>query len=398
MPYFSWQGVDLFGKRRRGKMFALSAEKLDNQLFKRDIALLKGNQAKLWFLSAITFNNKIIFFEQLAALLDAGILVPEALNVLINRLPNVRMQLMVEHIANDIQQGNCLSNALHKYPRLFDRMMIHMIRVGQEAGKLPASVSALVVYLTSLQEFRKKVRAASMMPLISLLFFIGIALLIVLVMLPRLVEIVGSAQHQLPAATRALLCVGMALQGWLALAIGVGIIGLFVAIRTWLSRPKGKIFWDSISLRIPLINDIVISSQMGWFLSSAALLVRNGVAAVPALSIAKETVRNTLLQKNIETIIARISAGSLMYDAMIVADDRYFWPEVVAIINVGEQSGRLAEALDRGAKQYHTRAMGSLQFIATIVQPLMLIILGLMIAFLIIAVYAPLFTLSATLG
>lgn len=398
MPYFAWQGVTITGNDKKGKCFARSVQSLDARLGKRDIALISCAPAPTWFLPPIRRAAILAFFEQLASLLKAGVLLPDALALIADHLHSIRLSLIVEKVCNDIHHGFTFSSALEKYHAIFDTIMVQLIAVGQEAGKVTASIDALVAYLKAAQDFRKKMRAATFMPIISLIFFCVVFILIVFIMLPRLTDMLGTAKDQLPAITRFLLGISNWLRGWGLLFTVVVVSGLIASFAFWFNRPAQQRLRDWLSLRIPFMRTITIETQMGWFFSAGALLIRNGLSIVPALTIAKQTVHNHLLRREIDIVINKITAGSPVWHALDQADDRFFLPETASMVQIGEQTGALDSAFEKIAVRYQSRALSTLTVITTVIQPLMLIILGLMVAFLIIAIYAPLFTISSTIG
>ncbi len=398
MPYFAWQGVTITGANKQGKSFARSPQLLDERLCKQEIALTSCTAASTWFLPPIRRSWVTSFFEQLASLLAAGILLPDAIALIADHNHNVRLALIIEKIGNDIQQGFTLSSALERHAAIFDTIMVQLIAVGQEAGKVTASMSALVSYLISVQDFRKKIRSAAFVPAISLLFFSFVFMLIVFIMLPRLTDMLGTAKDQLPAITRFLLSLSHFLRGWNLVFIISSGVGLIALACIWFKKPAQQGLRDWLSLHIPFIRTITIDTQIGWFFSACALLIRNGLAVVPALIIAKQTVHNRLLRVEIDGIINKIAAGSSVWNAVDQANETYFLPETATIVQVGEQSGSLDSAFDKVALRYQARALSTLTIVTTIIQPLMLIILGLLVALLIIAIYGPLFTISSTIG
>src|SRR5579872_1850639 len=168
MPYFNWHGIALSGASKKGKLFARTQNELDAILFKRDIALLDCSLASpsRW-LRSVSISTKIQFFRQLAALLQAGVLLPEALTIVTEQLDNPRFQEVVYAVANQVHQGKSLGQAMAQYPQLFDSLMIHMVQVGHQAGALAAALDMLSDYLESVVAFQKKIRSAAIMPALT---------------------------------------------------------------------------------------------------------------------------------------------------------------------------------------------------------------------------------------
>ena len=395
MPYYHWKGVDLAGQIKAGRVFSASTPALDLLLFKRDIALISWKILPIRFLPSITKETIMQFFERLATLLRAGVLVPEALVILRDTMGHVRVQILIDDIVKQVERGTPLHKALATYPDIFDERMIQMVYIGQETGSLPITVAAIASYLETVLAFRAKVKAAAMMPLISFLFFLAIVAVIIVGIIPTFASVFSSVNQPLPMVTRSLLAISDFLRSWQGLVVvGLGSIVLFWGVRWLFKRPSVKQAWDVMVINMPYVRDITYDTQRAWFLDSLVLLVKGGMPLVPALSIAERSCVNSRIYSYVATISNAVALGSPLSIALEQCPGGIFAPESIAIIAVGENIGQLVSALSQTAEISRTRAARSIAFITTVIQPLLLIILGLMIMLLILAVYAPIFTLS----
>ena len=397
MPYFMWRGVNLSGADCKGKMFARNIDRLDEELFKRNIALLSYKQLSTLWLSHAYSSHILIFFERLAVLMNAGILLPDALALLADTMHPVRLQLIIEKMYADIQNGFSLSQALTEHAVLFDNMVVQLVHVGQEAGALPKALLALNAYGSAHQIFMRKMRSALMMPFISLLFFGALAFFIIVFLLPTVTDVLTGLRHEIPPLTQIFLSVAAFMRSWHMLATVS--IACFLIVGLWYYlKNAGRCYWDAIVLKIPYINKIVIHRDIGWFMSSVALLLRYGVAMVPALAIARCIIQNQIINELTEKVEQNVAAGDSLSTALQKVSQTYATQDIIAMVHVGEESGTISNMLEEAAEVYHGRITSVFNVLSTVIQPLILVVLGLMIALLILAIYTPLFNMIDALG
>ncbi len=186
MPYFSWSGVNMVGDWHKGKRFAKSTDHLDSLLFRQGIALIKNKPVR-WrlFQSSIKRADLLVFFEQLSVLINAGILVPQALSLVGDQLSNPQLQEVVHRLSDAVQEGNTLSDAMAQHKKIFDPMTIQHIKIGEESGNLSAALKSLCTSLCMTQNFYNQIRSALVMPMIGVLFFVVIAGIIFVVIIPQ---------------------------------------------------------------------------------------------------------------------------------------------------------------------------------------------------------------------
>lgn len=394
MPYYAWRGIDLSGAIRRGKLFAKNPAELDRILFKQEIALLSHSAIAVRSWQPITITNKIDLFRHLRELLAAGVLLPDALMVVAAQPQHAPLQQVLEGLFQHINEGGNLACALPKYPKIFDPVVVHMVSAGQEAGQLAHSLQALIVYLEMVQEFRKKLSTALLMPLCTLAFFAFITLIILVAIIPRYVSMFQNANQDLPFVTKALVaCSNWAIHYGLLVAVGGSVLAL---IGLWWYRASsyGRLFFDRMVLMIPYFGKLIKQTMAAHLFHALSLLISNGVPLVAALTIVGETIGNVVVKKAVVDMAAEVQGGAslsavLMNDSLSLIGD-----DVITMVRIGEESASLGPLLAQAAHAYQERVRRSLNFIATVAQPLLMIILGLLITCLVFAVYWPIFNLS----
>jgi type II secretory pathway component PulF len=393
MPYFNWQGVDLQGRDCKGLACAQSLIELDDQLLKRDIALIKHNQTSLPLWKSISSSKSSLpLVRQLAFLLSAGVLLPKALRVITQQAPLVLQEAMGA-ITNDVEQGVPLHQALQKHP-LFDAMVVTMARVGVESGALPVALHAAAAYLEQRQEVAKKLRAAAMVPALTAIIFVMVVLVIFTVMVPKFASLYQSAHQELPTITRMVVSASDFVctfsMVWIVGIITCFIIGLVAYFRS----TKGKDVRDVIMIQLPLIGQMNRWQAESHFFGASALLVKGGMPLVPALAIAQQAVGNSGIKKVLSVVVADVESGASLSQAVAQQQDVAVGQDAVALIRVGEESGQLPVMMAKVADMYQSCVDERLLMLTTLFQPVLIVVLGIFIVIIIVAAYLPIFNLS----
>jgi type IV pilus assembly protein PilC len=389
MPYFKWQGINIAGLICRGTTFARSAITLNTILDRKQIALLSyKNVTRFSLTPSISLKQKIALFEQLHTLIDAGILVPQALTIISDQLSSNPLQNKIHAIIAYIEDGHTLSTALTTHKNVFDSITIQLIKAGEESGNLAQALQAVCYHMRSSWEFKQKLRSALIVPAMTLLFFIAVMLLIFVVILPRFVHLFSMMHKELPPLTQKLLTISHFLKHQLLLLIvlctgAVTIIAWYVQKNSQLKR------WYSYAvLLLPFIGTCVRYRFLTHFFRSFSLLLQGGHKVVPALHIIESTLNNQYLKTTVNTIAQHVTMGTSVSTAM----SEFEWlfdHDLVAMVHIGQESGRLAPMCSYNAQISQERLSQKLQTITVLLQPLLMLFLGLCVTILIVAIYGP---------
>lgn len=395
MPYYAWRGVTLVGTIKKGKIFANDERELDALLLARDIALLSSAQAaRSIIMFPITLDMKIQFFQQLGTLLSAGVLLPEALRLVALQLDHQRFQEAMHKVALMVHAGVAVDQAAGMYANIFSPLMIHVMHIGQETGRLAQACQALCSYLHMIQHFQQSIRRAMIMPAVTAIFFILVALIILVWVVPQFSTIFASLHAQLPPITRFLLRVSNWLCSWKAVAIAGIMVFVVVGLRIFRQSGYGRRVVDTYSMRLPGIGSVIQDNARAQFLRSLAVLIYSGVRVPVALPIASGAIANTRAQLYVNYLAYAVTAGSSLGDAMMRHPEQWFEHQVVALVKVGEEAGDLAHSLELAAQYYQQRVEQYLYWYSMMFQPLCIVVLGIFIALFIAAVYMPIFSMA----
>jgi len=406
MPYYRWHGVDIVGGHKKGLLFARSVEHLDALLMTREIALLTHKPQRQWMKKTIRMRDKLQFFRQLSVLIDSGVLLSDALGIVGDQLNHPPFQEMVHAIAVQVQEGVSLSGAFTAYPQVVDSITIQLIRAGEESGRMTEALEAISGHMAASQDFYSRVRSALFLPVITLIFFLAIMMMIFVLIMPRFIDIFASMQQEIPPLTKHILAVSEFMRSpWMGIMV---LAGGLLSILGWrlTRRARGRRILDTLLLHLPLIGPIMQQRFLGYTMQALSVLLQGGMPLREALGVVRESVRNQLFQEQLAALENQIVAGSSLSDAMIrqqssfalraTADRGGVWaPDVIAMIEVGQESGRLSMLLGREGHTYYERVSQQLSWLTMLLQPTVMIFLGLLVALLIFAVYGPIFTMSS---
>lgn len=392
MPYFKWIGVTLLGDIKKGKLAAYSPHELSERLLLQGIALLDCNivyaPTLLW---SIRPGVKGQIFGRISQLLAAGIMLPEALTISAQQSCHPVLHDSLFNCAIDIKNGISFANALEKHPQLCDRIATTMLLAGYESGNVIASCDNVSRYYQIQDQFKREVRSALAMPFVTLLFFVGITVFIFVFIMPRFADMFSSLHHDLPILTRYMLEVSNFMRSWSMISLVVGTGGILCAVYYY-GKTTGKNMVDGLCVRIPFVGRLMYYHQLGQALHALSLLVNSGVSLSYALKMVSASVTNGVVKHCLVSLYDEIQLGRLLSDAML--SSAVFLPEVIAVIHVGEETGELGTSLEYSARLYKDLLQQMLGRVVFFLQPIMIIILGLLITTLILSVYLPVMELS----
>lgn len=329
--------------------------------------------------------------RELATLLQATIPIPQALDSLGEEEENPALQKLVHEIAESIRLGKSLSGALEEHPKQFSKLYVSMVRVGEEAGVLDKVLNDLAALLEHEDEVRSEVRAAVAYPCFVLGFGIVTVIVLLTVVMPRLFSMLQEMLDTLPLPTRILLGVSEFIQSywWLILIVGTG-------LGVWLSKEmkteRGILVRDQLKLKLPVIGGVFFSSALSRFARTLGTLLKAGVSLLPALKIVEETIGNIVLAG----VIAKVSEETRGGDSLAgpLRKLGVFPRTVTQMINVGEETGRLDEMLLKVAQVEERRMRGQTKTLISLLAPALILIVGSLVGFMVIALLLPIFKMS----
>lgn len=399
MPYFKWSGVDIQGNMVAGRLFALSEKELGDALFKSDIALIKSRLCyPLKFFTRVTRADKSAFFSQLHVLVASGILLPEALTIIAQQNRHLILEEVLHAIALQVQEGEMLSHIAYKYPVLFDSLSIQLLTVGENNGSLAAAFEAVVQYHRVQAAFYTQLYAALFIPALTLIVFLLVLLFLFISIIPHFAQMFSSMGSTLPSFTVTLLHISAYVTSWFFAFFLIGFLFVIIGAYYYFKKTKkGRKLGEQFLYALPYVGTFLTYQMFGYFFESVGLLLDGGIQLVPALTAVQKSITYDTFAQQMLVVIERVKHGNSLARALQVWDKKFISPDILALIRIGSEIGALGSQLKQSAYMYHARVKRMLAWLTMVIQPLLIIMLGLCILFLLIAIYTPLLSISYTM-
>lgn len=403
MPQFRYEVKKGPGAASSGVMEAESeraalARLREMGYFPLKIELFEGETAgdALKFqLTRIKLKDRNIFFRQMANLYESGMPMTRALSTLVSQGGNPKLIRVIEQIREDIQQGTTLAEALERHPSVFSPMTCNLVRAGETGGMLDEVFWRIVTFGEQEEELRGKATTAMIYPAFLMLMGMAAVFILMSFVFPRFAVIFDDFNVELPLPTRIVMATSefMGSYWWLVL-LGVGV---FVgACISFYRSEEGKFQIDTLLLRVPLVGTLINRYEMARFARTLGTLLDNGVPVLTSLRITTETMGNLAITREVATIHGRVAEGDGISDSLEHCS--HFPPMVVNMIAVGEESGRLGAVTKRIAEAYDAEVDRAVKAIASMLEPVLIVFMGVLIGFLVIAMLLPMLTLSANIN
>ncbi|MBI5230359.1 MAG: type II secretion system F family protein [Candidatus Magasanikbacteria bacterium] len=343
-------------------------------------------------LQRITLPQKIFFVDSLRVMIKAGLSVVEALRILALQTPNPRFKKIIEAIKKNVEEGHSLTETLEKFPSVFPPIFVKMISAGEISGRLEDTLQQIVIQMKKSYELSSKVRGAMIYPAVVLVAMLGIGVEMVVFVLPKLLAVFKEMNIALPIPTRILIALSDFLinHGILALISIGACVGALIAIHKKLWFQK---FWHMAIIHFPIIGNIVKQVNLARFTLTLSSLLKSTIPIIDALDITGQVLGNVHYKLIVKETSEQIKSGRTLAECL-TPYPLFFPPLTTQMILVGEQSGKLEEMLSELAAYYDNEVDRILKNISTIIEPLMIIILGVVVGALAVSVIMPLYSLA----
>lgn len=344
-----------------------------------------------FYIGGLKTKQIVIMTRQLATLIDAGLPLLRSLNVLIAQQKPSKLKDTLRDVATDVQQGSTFSEALAKHPRGFDRLYVNMVRAGEIGGMLEVVLNRLAMFMERRQALKRRVRSAMFYPVFVIIIATVIVLGILTYIVPQFGDIFKDFGAKLPGMTLWLIDVGNFVKyGWWK---GLLIIeGVIVAFKLLYKIPHFRFGSDWLSLKLWLIGDLITKVAVARFARTLGTLITSGVPILQSLRITKETIGNQIIENAVQSVHDSIKEGDTIAAPLDKA--KVFPAMVVNMIDVGEETGSLDAMLIKVADIYDAEVEAAVEGMLRLIEPMLIVVLGGIIGFIVIALYLPIFSLA----
>ena len=401
MPFFKYVARDRSGKQLEERVEAVSQEEVVGILQARDLFVVSigpaGEEKKVKrstrrYHHGIKADDLIMFSRELATLLSSGVTLIKCLDILIKQMESQMLLRALEQIKKDVEGGYTFQNALKKHTKIFSEFWIHLVETGEASGHLPASLEQLAGYMEESAALKKKVATAMVYPIILITVAAGAISIFLIKIIPVFAEIFKGFDMELPLLTQMIIDFSNVVKKYFLLGVGSS-IGLFFILKKYISTDKGRWQFDGLKLKLPLVGPMFYQICTERFASSLSTLIKTGVPILHALDITQRTVGNKIVEKELNEVKIAVREGRGM--AQTMEDSAFFPPLVVQMIGVGEEIGELGKMLDRIAVFYKDKVDTFVTRITTLIEPLVLVFMGVIVGILVVGMFLPIFTISS---
>jgi len=401
MPVFTFNGTTAQGKRVSGERAADNKQALSMQLRRERIVpgaiKEKGKEFALpsFRRGKVPAKDIAIFYRQFSVMIDAGLPLVQCLEILAANQENQTFQNALTSVRGTIEGGATLANAMRQYPKIFDELVTNMIEAGETGGILDTILQRLATYVEKAVKLRAAVRSALIYPV----SVIGIAVLVVGALLkfvvPTFASLFAGLGVDLPAPTRFVMFLSEIVSKfwWLFFLLAGGIV---FGIKQFIAHPKGRLLWDTLMLKVPILGMLLRKIAVARFTRTLGTLITSGVPILDGLSITARTAGNAVLEQALMKVRKSVEEGRTIVDPL--RECSVFPNMVTQMIGVGEATGAMDSMLQKIADFYEDEVDASTKDLLTLMEPMMICVLGVMIGGIVISLYMPMFSLIAKLS
>ncbi len=398
MLTFAYQARDAAGKTISGVQEAINEDNAINTLMSRGLMVLsiqqKAGGKALRKAGKISETDLVLFTRQLATMVDAGLPLVTGLTALYEQADPKKqagLRRVVGEVSASVQQGDSFFESITKHPAVFSRLYTAMVKAGESGGLLAEILDRLASFLEAAARLKKKVKSAMTYPVIVILIAVSITTFLIVRVVPVFGEIFADFGANLPAPTQFLLDVSSFIRhNWYFLVAFFG--GTYYGIRTFLRTEKGRQLWDKWKLKLPVFGPLVHKISMTRFARTFAQLIRSGVPILEVMDIVGDTAGNYVVEVAISHVRADVEKGDHLTNAL--SREPIFPPMLVRMVSAGEATGKIDAMLEKMADFWDEEIEAILDALTSLIEPLLIVVLGVIVGGIVIAMFLPIFKLN----
>ncbi|HEY0776338.1 MAG TPA: type II secretion system F family protein [Gemmatirosa sp.] len=395
MPTFAYTARTMAGDLRSATVEAPSREDAVLALRKLRLAVVKIDEVvrKPRSPGKVPMKDVVIFTRQFSTMINAGLPLVQALDILAKQSDNKALQQVTRAVVFDVESGATVSDALGKHPKVFSDLYVNMVAAGEAGGILDTILMRLATFLEKADALMRKVKGAMIYPAV----ISSVAVLCIAVLLWKVIPVFegmfSSVNLELPLPTRVVVGLSRFVNGYWWALIG-GAVGAGVLVRQYYATADGKLVIDRLLLKVPVLGDVLRKAAVSRFTRTLGTLISSGVSILDGLEITARTAGNRVVQDAILASRTSIAGGDTI--AAPLAKSQVFPPMVISMIAVGEQTGGLDEMLTKIADFYDNEVDAAVSALLSLLEPLMIVVLGVVVGGMVVAMYLPIFDMINT--
>ncbi|MDD2785522.1 MAG: type II secretion system F family protein [Patescibacteria group bacterium] len=401
MLSFKYQVRATDGRLQSGMVEAASQEDATNALLERDMQVLslqpyRGAEASVQaltrWLNRITSKDLVAGIRMLSVMVSASVPITDSVRNISKQSKNPYFKFILQDIANEIEGGARFSDALDRYPKVFSQFFINMVRSGETTGQLAEVLNYLADQQEKDYEMMSKLRGAMIYPAVILSSMTIAGFVMMVYVVPKMTEVLTESNVELPLSTKILIGTSSVMSNYWWLII-LGVAAFATAFAYWIKTDYGRLLWDGAKLKIPIVGKLLREMYITRFCQAMSTLMKGGVTMVQALEIASAVMGNAVWKKLVLETIQEVNDGNSMVTAL--QRDKSVPLMAVQMLSVGEETGKLEEVLHRVGDFYSRSVANMTANMMTLIEPLIMIALGLAVGVMVSAIMIPMYNLSS---
>ncbi|MFC1713422.1 type II secretion system F family protein [Candidatus Poribacteria bacterium] len=401
MPSFAYVARDLQGRVQRNNLRAKNSHDLISRLREQGLTVTEIRQQKKvsslsLFQPRIKVNDIAVFSRQFASMIEAGIQLAPALDIMVKQTENPTLSKMTEQVKTEVEGGASLSESLAKHPKAFDDLYTNMVKAGEISGTLPTILNQLATLLEKRRALQNKIKSSLFLPVLVLGFCIVMTIGLIIFVVPRFAAVFEEVGAALPRPTQILVGISEDMRGPKGGIFFVSVILFAFAFRKVIKTEKGGYVWDRTKLKLPLFGSLIMKKVVATFARIFGLLDHSGVNILDSLDIVAGTVGNRVVARSIREASASIQQGESLSEPL--KRSQIFPPMVTHMIVVGEETGTVETMLNKIADLYEDDVERTLEGLTKLIEPLMMIFVGMLVASILVCLYLPIFNMAGAMS
>jgi len=339
----------------------------------------------------IKYHQITIFSRQLASLLKSGVPILSALAILREQSENPQLKYILTEVYNAIKEGESFSEALKKYPKVFSPLYLALVKTGEDSGDLPNALLRIAEYRQKEEEFLSKFRTALIYPLFMVLVGIGTVIFMLVFVLPKISQIFLNLGQELPLPTRIVLKLSLFFKEKIVWLVFILLLIIFIILR-YLKTEKGRKNFDHFKLRVFLLGNFILKTELARFSRTLSLLLKNGLSVIRAIELSIPVLGNEILRNCFSNSLVQLKQGGSFGRSL--KESKIIPLFMSNLISVGEESGKLSEAMEEIAFSYEKDTEDTIKVFTTLLEPILILVIGGIIGFIVIAMLLPIFEMN----
>ncbi len=393
---YIWKGRSPSGEILSGEYTADSREDLIGYLRKRKIIITQVRERAKEYGIKLPFNKGVgvkelgVFTRQFATMINAGLPMVQCLDILARQTEKEHFKDAIADVTAEVEGGATLGESLGRHPKIFTRLYVNMVEAGEAGGILDQILNRLAVYLEKADALQRKIKSAMTYPTVVCVVALGATIFMLMFIIPTFAKMFTDFGGELPLPTKIVMGLSDFLRAyWYFLAAGV--VGLIIAFKRYYASTSGRRTIDGLLLRIPVLGMVIRKGAVARFTRTLGTLISSGVPILNGLEITARTAGNKVVEDAVMVTRESISQGNTISDPLKASG--VFPPMVTQMIGVGEQTGALDEMLDKIANFYDDEVDTAVDARTSVIEPVMIVVMGLLVGGMLVAMYLPMFKL-----